>query len=220
MKTKNKAVKRKLPFDYESASNKMTDIISKPLVVRKIAETNGNTINIPACTCGDAKTSIRTHLQHPCCPGISKRTQFPTTANRTSTINGNNVVAKREGTITTMSLHPNYLLLATYADHSHAHHPTVRNSHIGFLIVTRRFLEWAKLHGFRLSGSAIRGSKAMYADLGHFSKLSIKVVFRGPIATTSMIVQTTPSESSRGFIDSDTQSDSTIALSPTLPSAM
>nr|GFA70672.1 hypothetical protein [Tanacetum cinerariifolium] len=84
MKTKNKAVKRKLPFDYDlmnltkrphsealnkirddcvhnvsqytstheyghgSASNKMNEIVSKPLVVRQIAEMNGNIDNITA----------------------------------------------------------------------------------------------------------------------------------------------------------------------------
>ncbi|GJS58007.1 hypothetical protein Tco_0652791 [Tanacetum coccineum] len=133
MKTKNKAVKRKLPFDYESASNKMTDIISKPLVVREIAETNGNTINIPARTCGDAKTSIQTHLQHPCCPGTSKRTQFPTTANRTSTINGNNVVANRD------SRHHNYHVTTSQLSTGHIRRPFARTPSNFSLMVAASF---------------------------------------------------------------------------------
>nr|GEW69914.1 hypothetical protein [Tanacetum cinerariifolium] len=46
-------------FGHGLASNEMTDIVSKPLIVSEIAETNG--------TCSDAKTSIPTHSQHPHC---------------------------------------------------------------------------------------------------------------------------------------------------------
>ncbi|GJX50872.1 hypothetical protein Tco_0277717 [Tanacetum coccineum] len=67
-------------FRHGPASNEMTEIVSKPLIVREIAETNGNTVNIVARTV-NVKTSILTHSQHPHCL-TSKRIQFPTTVSR------------------------------------------------------------------------------------------------------------------------------------------
>ncbi|GJS15999.1 hypothetical protein Tco_0410471 [Tanacetum coccineum] len=73
-------------FGHGSVSNEMTKIVSKPLIVCEIAETNGNTVNIAARTCSNVKTSILTHSQHPHCL-TSKRIQFPTTVSRLCPIN-------------------------------------------------------------------------------------------------------------------------------------
>ncbi|GKC65516.1 hypothetical protein Tco_1098114 [Tanacetum coccineum] len=122
------------------ASNEMTNIVSKPLVVREIAETNGNTVNIPtrkthaSAHANERDSSIhqqlrnRSYMPHQRQP---QRLTFDAPSQPTyygiSTINGNNVAANRD------SRHRNYHVTTSQLSAAfHADHPTFLNGGYSF----------------------------------------------------------------------------------------